>query len=86
MEPIQGADLADQALFSQIDLASMEEIQSSTSREIIAAVIRVLISIAVALAVAFLLEYLDNSVRDERDAKRVLDMPVLGAIPKSSDS
>lgn len=83
MKPIQGADLVDQALFSQIDLATMEEIQSSTSREIIAAIIRVLIGIVVALALAFLLEYLDNSVRDERDANRVLDMPVLGTIPKS---
>jgi capsular polysaccharide biosynthesis protein len=38
--------------------------------------------LVLALALAFLLEYLDNSVRDERDARRVLDMPVLGTIPK----
>jgi hypothetical protein len=83
MEPVQGQTVDDRAVFSQIDLATMEEIQSSTGREIIAAIIRVLIGIVAALALAFLLEYLDNSVRDERDAKRVLDMPVLGTIPKS---
>ncbi len=83
LKPIQGAELSDRALFSQIDLASMEEIQSSTSREILTAIIRVLIGVVVALVLAFLLEYLDNSVRDERDARRVLDVPVLGTIPKS---
>jgi capsular polysaccharide biosynthesis protein len=61
----------------------MEEIQSSTGREIINAGIRVLIGLVFALALAFLLEYLDNTVRDERDARRVLDMPVLGTIPKA---
>lgn len=82
LKPIAGAPLTDGALFSQIDLATMEEIQSSTSREIINAAIRIIIGIVVALALAFLLEYLDNSVRDERDARRVLEMPVLGTIPK----
>ena len=83
MRPIQGPLINDRALFSQIDLASMTEIQSSTSREIITAVIRVLIGIVVALALAFLLEYLDNSVRDERDTRRLLDLPVVGTIPKA---
>lgn len=83
MKPIQGPELNDRALFSQIDLASMTEIQSSTSREIIFAAVRILIGLVVALALAFLLEYLDNSVRDERDARHVLDLPVLGTIPKS---
>ena len=39
--------------------------------------------ICLALALAFLLEYLDNSVRDERDARKVLDLPVLGMIPRA---
>lgn len=82
MRPLQGPLINDRALFSQINLASMTEIQSSTSREIITAVIRVLLGIVVALALAFLLEYLDNSVRDEQDARRVLDLPVVGTIPK----
>ncbi len=83
MKPIQGPEINDRALFSQLDDASMIEIQSSTSREAIIAIIRVLIGVVVALALAFLLEYLDNSVRDERDARRVLDLPVLGTIPKA---
>ncbi|MEA2572719.1 MAG: hypothetical protein QOH93_17 [Chloroflexia bacterium] len=82
MKPIQGPLINDRSLFSEIDYANMIEIQSSTSREALIAIIRVLIGIVAAIALAFLLEYLDNSVRDERDARRVLDMPVLGTIPK----
>jgi capsular polysaccharide biosynthesis protein len=83
MRPIQGPQIDDRALFSQIDYANMIEIQSSTSKEIISAILRVIIGIVVALALAFLLEYLDNSVRDERDARRVLDLPVVGTIPRT---
>ncbi len=41
-----------------------------------------MLGVVAAIVLAFLLEYLDNSVRDERDAKRILELPVLGAIPK----
>ena len=46
--------------------------QSSRSRDIINAVVRVMIGVVLALALAFLLEYLDSSIRDERDARKVL--------------
>ncbi|WP_137790972.1 Wzz/FepE/Etk N-terminal domain-containing protein [Bacillus sp. E(2018)] len=51
-----------------------------------------LLNIAIALVVglmagvgiAFLLEYLDNTIKTEEDVQRVLELPVLGSIPKIS--
>jgi capsular polysaccharide biosynthesis protein len=51
-----------------------------------------LLNIAIALVVglmagvglAFLLEYLDNTIKTEEDIQRVLQLPVLGSIPKIS--
>lgn len=85
LKPISGNyDMgADKAAFSLIDGVSLDTISSSTSREILYAIVRVLIGVVVALALAFLLEYLDRSLRDESDAERVLGLPVLGAIPRS---
>jgi capsular polysaccharide biosynthesis protein len=82
MKPIRGEMLDDRALFAQIDEATTDEIKSSRVREFLNAAIRVIVSLVAALALAFLLEYLDDSVRDERDARRVLDVPVIGAIPR----
>ena len=82
LKPIRGEMVDDRPLFTQIDEATPDEIMSSRFREVISAAIRVLVGIVAALALAFLLEYLDRSVRDERDAARVLEMPVIGAIPR----
>jgi capsular polysaccharide biosynthesis protein len=82
MKPIRGDMVDDKGVFAQIGRAGIDNIQSSRSKEIINAAIRAIMGLVLALALAFLLEYLDNSVRDERDARRVLDMPVLGTIPK----
>lgn len=83
LKPINGKLVDDRPVFSQIDEATTDEITSSRSKEIINAAIRVAIGLVAALALAFLLEYLDGSVRDERDAQKVLDLPVIGAIPRS---
>jgi capsular polysaccharide biosynthesis protein len=84
LKPIRGEYTmqSDKALFSQLDAVTMESIESSSRREITNAIIRVVLGLVAALAIAFLLEYLDTSVRDERDATKVLDLPVLGAIPR----
>jgi capsular polysaccharide biosynthesis protein len=82
MKPIRGPMVDDKPVFTQIDEATPDEVKSSTNKEVINAAIRVAISIAAALALVFLLEYLDTSVRDARDAESLLDMPVLGAIPR----
>jgi capsular polysaccharide biosynthesis protein len=82
MKPIRGPMVDDKPVFTQIDEATADEVKSSRTKEVINAAIRVAISIAAALALVFLLEYLDTSVRDARDAESLLDMPVLGAIPR----
>jgi len=79
--PIRG-QFADKPVLAQIDNATLDTTTSSLSKDLINAAIRVILGIALAIAIVFLLEYLDNSVRDERDARRVLELPVLGAIPK----
>jgi capsular polysaccharide biosynthesis protein len=82
MKPIRGPMVDDKPVFTQIDEATSDEIKSSRTKEVINAGIRVAISIAAALALVFLLEYLDVSVRDARDAENLLDVPVLGTIPR----
>ena len=83
LKPLKGDMVDDKPVFSQIDEATNDEIKSSRSKELINAAIRVAIGLVAALALAFLLEYLDGSVRDERDAQKVLDLPVIGSIPRS---
>lgn len=82
LQPIRGK-VDDKAVFAQLDQVTIDDLQSSTSKDITNAITRVIMGLVAALALAFLLEYLDGSVRDERDAQRVLDIPVLGAIPRT---
>jgi capsular polysaccharide biosynthesis protein len=83
MKPLRGTMVDDRPVFTQIDEATDDEIKSSRSKEVINAAIRIAISVAAALALAFLLEYLDTSVRDAREAESLLNMPVLGTIPRA---
>ena len=81
-KPISGQMVDDKPVFSQIDAATPDVAKSNRSKDLINAIIRVILGLAAALALVFLMEYLDRSVRDERDARNVLDLPVLGAIPR----
>ncbi|CRH89840.1 Capsular polysaccharide biosynthesis protein [Chlamydia trachomatis] len=36
------------------------------------------------VGLAFLLEYMDNTIRDEKDIETLLDLPLLGSIQKIS--
>jgi hypothetical protein len=83
IQPVRGDMVDDLARFWQLDRIGLANIESSRSQDVLNAIIRVIIGLVAALALVFLLEYLDNSVRDERDAAQVLDLPVLGAIPRS---
>ncbi len=83
LKPISGQMVNDKPVFTQIDAATADQIKSSKSKEAINAAIRVAIGLVAALAFAFLLEYLDGSLRDERDAQRILELPVIGAIPRA---
>ena len=48
--------------------------------------LRTLIGLLIGVALAFLLDYLDTSVRSREDAEDVLRLPVLGTIPRTSKS
>ncbi len=80
-QPVRGK-LPDKPIFAQLDDVTYDEITTSTSKETTNAITRIIMGLVAAVAIAFLLEYLDNSVRDEKDARKVLDLPVLGAIPR----
>jgi len=44
--------------------------------------IALIIGLMVGIGLAFLLEYLDNTIKDEREAERLLGLPVIGSVPK----
>ncbi|MDR4925428.1 Wzz/FepE/Etk N-terminal domain-containing protein [Peribacillus simplex] len=46
--------------------------------------IAVVIGLMAGIGLAFLLEYMDNTIRDEKDIETLLDLPILGSIQKIS--
>ncbi len=74
-----GVAIHDNMLFALLDEPSGAG--SNQSRLRLNAALPVVVGLALGLALAFLLEYLDNSLRDSADAERVTGLPVLGAIP-----
>ncbi|MFS0668969.1 YveK family protein [Peribacillus frigoritolerans] len=46
--------------------------------------IAVVVGLMAGIGLAFLLEYLDNTIKDEDDIERLLDLPLLGSIQKIS--
>ncbi|MFE4810522.1 YveK family protein [Peribacillus simplex] len=46
--------------------------------------IAVVVGLMAGIGLAFLLEYLDNTIKDEGDIERLLDLPLLGSIQKIS--
>ncbi|MGG6360833.1 YveK family protein [Peribacillus frigoritolerans] len=46
--------------------------------------IAVVVGLMAGIGLAFLLEYLDNTIKDEDDVERLLDLPLLGSIQKIS--
>ncbi|MED4694888.1 YveK family protein [Peribacillus frigoritolerans] len=46
--------------------------------------IAVVIGLMAGIGLAFLLEYMDNTIRDEKDIETLLDLPLLGSIQKIS--
>jgi capsular polysaccharide biosynthesis protein len=46
--------------------------------------IALVVGLMAGVGVAFLLEYLDNTIKTEEDIQNILQLPVLGAIPKIS--
>ncbi|MBK5462540.1 YveK family protein [Peribacillus sp. TH27] len=46
--------------------------------------IAVIVGLMAGIGLAFLLEYMDNTIRDEKDIETLLDLPLLGSIQKIS--
>jgi capsular polysaccharide biosynthesis protein len=74
-----GIGIHDDAQFALIDPAAPAG--TNSSRQLANAAISMVVGLALAFALAFLFEYLDNSLRDLADAEQVIGLPVVGAIP-----
>ncbi|MFE4896552.1 YveK family protein [Peribacillus butanolivorans] len=48
--------------------------------------IAVVVGLMAGIGLAFLLEYMDNTIRDEKDIETLLDLPLLGSIQKISQN
>lgn len=57
-----------------------ENVAPVKPRPILNIVIALVVGLALSIGLAFLLEYLDNSLKDEQDIERHLDVPLLGVI------
>ncbi len=76
---LNGVTIHDQALFAAIDVPTGAG--SNRSRQVTNAIIALGVGVVLALALAFLAEYLDTTLRDSADAAQVTGLPVVGAIP-----
>lgn len=64
-----------------VDPATVSDVPIKPKKRMIVTLAFVL-SLVLGVAIAFMLEYLDNSVRSAEDAERKLGLPLLAAIPK----
>ncbi len=55
----------------------------SGGRTVILAAVRVLAGLMAGVALAFLLAYLDTSIRTKAEAQEILDLPVLAVVPRN---
>ncbi|MDE5053934.1 Wzz/FepE/Etk N-terminal domain-containing protein [Niallia taxi] len=70
-----------------LPLADDQENQSPISpNPVLNIVIGAVVGLFIGVGLAFLLEYLDNTVKTEQDIEKLLGLPVLGAIPLIDDS
>lgn len=56
-----------------------------TTSPMLFVLIALVLSVVVGIAIAFLLEYMDDSIKSEEDIRDVLGMPVLGVIAKMKE-
>ncbi len=68
-----------QVLVKVVDFPSQSNL--SGGRTVLLAVIRVLAGLLAGVALAFLLAYLDNSIRNKNELEELLGVPVMGLIP-----
>lgn len=71
-----------------VSILAKAEIKESPSpvkpNSILNIAIAVVVGLMAGIGLAFLLEYLDNTINDEDDIERLLDLPLLGSIQKIS--
>ena len=72
---------------SVLPLADDQENQSPVSpNPPLNIAIAAIVGLMIGIGLAFLLEYLDNTVKTEQDIEKLLELPVLGAITKIDES
>lgn len=76
-------EIRDEAEFGLMDRSTANLVASSRTRSLIDAGVRLGLGIVAALALAFLIEYFDDRLRDGAEAERLTGVPVLGAIPRT---
>ncbi len=75
-------DIHDDVGFAIIDYPKdPSEAKSNASKKLTTGIIIALLGLIAGLALVFLLEYLDDRVRDVGDAQRVTSLPVIGTLP-----
>ena len=72
---------SDGAALKVIDGPTVEP-EMSTARRAIEIALRTAVGMLAAVALAFLVHYLDPSVKDAAEAERILGVPILGEIPR----
>jgi capsular polysaccharide biosynthesis protein len=72
----------DEAEFGLLDSSNANLVSSSRTRSLIDAGVRLGLGIVAALALAFLIEYFDDRLRDGAEVERLTGVPVLGTIPR----
>jgi capsular polysaccharide biosynthesis protein len=75
--------IQDDAEFGLLDRSNAGLVSSSRSRALIDAGVRLGLGLVAALALAFLIEYFDDRLRDGAEAERLTGVPVIGAIPRT---
>ncbi len=77
-----GSGVHDDVGFEIIDYPkSIRDVKDDRSKKLTTAVVTTLLGLIIGLALLFLLDYLDDRVRDVGDAQRVTDLPVIGRVP-----
>jgi capsular polysaccharide biosynthesis protein len=80
---LSAVQIQDDAEFGLLDRSSANLVGSSRARSLIDAGVRLGLGIVAALALAFLIEYFDDRLRDGAEAERLTGVPVLGSIPRT---
>lgn len=74
-----GRSSTDKVAVSVLDTPEFAD--SGRTNLILNFLLRIILGVAVGIGLAFLLEYLDDSVREAREVEQLLGLPVVGTIP-----